>query len=382
MTARDLLADAAIPALFAGHTSEDSPALTFALSASESGRTRATSRVAASAVLLNARELEIIASALDEDGPARSADWLQRGSTHAREARVSVVLEGGARGVPVEWWSRVGDDPFGDRIIADLTAHGVHCADVTHDQSRPTGVYFKERHGHSTEVHYYRAGSAASAMSLDDLDGLRLHERRLLHLTGITPALSPSCDQLVEQMLRAPRNNTVSFDVNHRPALWPDVPTAAGRLEVLANLADIVLIGRDEGERLWGCKDASEIRAVLPSPRVLIVKNADVEAVAFVASPHGTDTVHRVPALTVEVVEPVGAGDAFAAGYLAGWLAGESPRVSLRTGHVLAAHALLSTADVAPALQAREVDRLRHLDDEQWGALRLPLDDAHEKATT
>lgn len=301
---------------------------------------------------------------------------------HVAGAEANVARGLAARGVPVEWWSRVGEDPFGDRIITDLTAHGVHCADVARDSRRPTGVYFKERHGQSTEVHYYRAGSAASAMSLDDLDGLHLHQRRLLHLTGIAPALSPSCDQLVEHMLRAPRNNIVSFDVNHRPALWPDLPTAAARLEVLANLADIVFIGRDEAQRLWGCTDATDIRTVLSAPHVLIVKDADVEAVAFVASSHGTDTVHRVPALTVEVVEPVGAGDAFAAGYLAGWLAGESPRVSLRSGHVLAAHALLSTADVAPALRAREFDRLRHLDDEQWARLRLPLDAAFQKATT
>ncbi|MDQ1124020.1 sugar kinase [Microbacterium trichothecenolyticum] len=299
---------------------------------------------------------------------------------HVAGAEANVARGLAARGVAVEWWSRLGDDPFGERVLADLTRHGVDHPAVVRDERRPTGVYFKERRGDTTVVRYYRAGSAASVMSVDDLDGLRLGERRLIHLSGISPALSPRCDALVEHILRAPRTAAVSFDVNHRPALWPDTATAAERLRVLADAADVVFVGRDEAERLWGCSDAQGVRAVLPSPRTLVVKDADVDAVALVVSADGTDAVHRVPALAVDVVEPVGAGDAFAAGYLAGWLTEEHPRLSLRSGHLMAAHALRSSADVALAPVEAEFERLRHLDDDEWSALRVADESRPEKA--
>jgi 2-dehydro-3-deoxygluconokinase len=292
---------------------------------------------------------------------------------HVAGAEANVASGLASQGVPVQWWSRVGADPFGTRILAELAIRGVSCSAVERDAARPTGVYFKERpHGSSTTVHYYRAGSAASAMSIGDLPGLRLDDRRLVHLTGITPALSPTCDELVEAILKRPRNTVISFDVNYRPALWPDRAAAADRLRELADSADIVFVGRDEGELLWGARDAAALRSILQAPRTLVVKDADTEAVAF----HRTDdddTVHSVPALAVHVVEPVGAGDAFAAGYLAARLEGLNVQLSLRSGHLLAGHALLSAADVAPAVDPAVLDRLRRLDDDSWSALQLPL---------
>ncbi|WP_166404636.1 sugar kinase [Labedella endophytica] len=292
---------------------------------------------------------------------------------HVAGAEANVASGLAALGVPVEWWSRVGRDPFGERVVGELARRGVSCVDVARDADRPTGVYFKDSVGSRTSVHYYRAGSAASAMSTRDLPSLRLQERRLIHVTGITPALSPSCDELIDDVLSAPRSPLVSFDVNHRPALWPDVATAADRLRTLADRADLVFVGRDEGERLWGTSDAEGIRALLPSPSSVIVKDDDIEAVAFVRADGERDTIHRVPALSVRVVETVGAGDAFAAGYLASWLERTDVVQALRSGHLSAGLALLSASDVPTPLDPREFDRLRRLDDDGWKAVRLPL---------
>jgi 2-dehydro-3-deoxygluconokinase len=131
----------------------------------------------------------------------------------------------------------------------------------------------------------------------------------------------------------------VSFDVNHRPALWAD-DVAARALDALARRADLVLVGRDEAERLWGTMDAAAIRDRFPDVPELVVKDGDVGATAFV----GDLTVFE-PAIRVDVVEAVGAGDAFAGGYLAALLSDAPVPERLQAGHARAALTLQTTGD-------------------------------------
>ena len=265
-------------------------------------------------------------------------------------------------GVPVQWVSRVGDDPFGRRILRTVAACGVDVSGVEIDRHRPTGLLIKEPRVSATRVHYYRTNSAAASMT----DAVILHERvrsaPLLHLTGITPALSPSCAHLVRTAL-APgehRARVVSFDVNYRPALWRDPPGMT--LLRLANQADIVFVGLDEADNLWGpCPDAETVRALIPDPQVLVVKDGPRAATAFTGS-----TATCVPALRVPVVEVVGAGDAFAAGFLAGVLRGESTETALRRGHITAASALQVTGDHGPLLPVATFQRLLTASDQDW----------------
>lgn len=276
-------------------------------------------------------------------------------SVHVAGAEANTASALAALGVDVEWYSRVGDDPFGARVREELRTRGVVCSAVAVDPGRPTAVYFKDPHG-GTGVHYYRRGSAAAAMSPADLRLCALPERRLVHVTGITAALSSQCDALVASLIARPRRHRVSFDVNMRPSLWSSVAAASRRLQELADDCDIVFVGLDEATDLWGCEDAAQVAEVLPSPEVVVVKDSDREAVAIVRS-HGTARVHREPALQVEVREPVGAGDAFAAGFLDAWLRGRPIESCLRRGHAVAARALLSEGDV-PTLDLVEVDAL------------------------
>jgi 2-dehydro-3-deoxygluconokinase len=278
----------------------------------------------------------------DPPGPLRHASTLTM-STAGAEANVAVHLA--ALGLRTAFVSRVGDDPFGELLSDRLTAAGVDTLLAT-DPAAPTGVYFKDPAAAGTRVHYYRAGSAASAMDASIWAGCP--RARVVHLSGITPALSATCADLVATGLgeRPVPGAVMSFDVNYRPGLWP-AARAAPVLAGLANLADIVFVGLDEAAALWGTTTPGQVRDVLFRPATLVVKDGAVGATGY-----GPEGVTFEDALAVDVVEPVGAGDAFAAGYLFGLLSGRSPRDRLRLGHHLAGAVLRTVADVGRPLSA------------------------------
>ncbi|MFG1884084.1 sugar kinase [Micromonospora sp. NPDC049102] len=255
----------------------------------------------------------------------------------------------------VTWVSRVGDDPFGRVVVRHVADAGVHVDLVTVDPSAPTGLYVKDPGPTATAVHYYRAGSAASRMDSGALADPRLAGARVLHLSGITPALSASCRALVEQAVtdRPLTGALVSFDINHRARLWP-AERAAPVLRDLADRSDVVFVGQDEAYALWGATDPAAVRRLLPGPQTVIVKDGAVDATALLRDAEPV----VVPAPRVSVVEPVGAGDAFAAGYLAGLLRDLDPTRRLRLGHLVAAQALGSTGDSAPLPPPSWFDRL------------------------
>ncbi|WP_260219388.1 sugar kinase [Streptomyces gossypii] len=336
-------------------------------------------------------------------------------------------------GHPTRWISRVGADGFGDHLVRTIAAAGVDTSAVQRDPYRPTGVYFRtdgERAtsadgapaeeggtgarpgpqpepsaeppaGTTAEVAYYRAGSAASAMSPRTVDLGAAFAGRVLHLTGITPALSGDCLALL-RTLTARRHGRhrplVSFDVNYRVALWRDQaadPGPAVLLE-LARGCDLVFVGEDEAEAAWGVTGGPEaIRAALPEPDVLVVKQGATGAVAFVRDQGSTpqtepgqepapnpapDRTVYAPGLRVEVVAHVGAGDAFAAGFLSATLRGLPLRQRLRHGHLLAAAALTVPGDLAEPPARAHADRLAALSPDEWGTLRLGPGWTTEKA--
>lgn len=276
-------------------------------------------------------------------------------SVGGAESNVACALV--ALGHRAAWLGRVGDDPLGRRVLDDLADRGVDVSAARTDRRRPTGLYFKDPGPDGTVVHYHRRGSAASAMdpALADLPFLR--RARVLHLSGITPALSDSCSALATRLVaqRAVRGPLISFDVNHRPSLWRDRPhDAASVLLDLARAADLVFVGRDEAETLWGTRTAAAVRDLLgprDTGRTLVVKDAGYGATAYGAD--GTEAF--VPAPATRIVDLVGAGDAFAAGYLAALLEGRTPEAGLRLGHLAAASALATHEDAVPMCQTAPV---------------------------
>ncbi|MFE1167465.1 sugar kinase [Nocardiopsis sp. NPDC058789] len=275
--------------------------------------------------------------------------------TGGAESNVAMAL---ARlGHRAAWVSRVGADPFG-RMVTDAVARcGVDVRGVEVDPDLPTGLYVKDTAPGGAGVLYYRRGSAASMMSVVDGEKVWSRGPRLVHLSGITPALSSRAAALVRDLLDRRSGNGAlrCFDVNHRPALW-DAREAGPVLLDLARRADVVFVGRDEAERLWGTPAVEDVRAVLPEVPTLVVKDAEHGATSF----DGADTVF-VPAPSVEVVEEVGAGDAFAAGYLSGLLDGLPPERRLSLGHVTAGEVLRSRGDTLERVPD-EVARIRASD--------------------
>ncbi|MGL3151006.1 sugar kinase [Microbacterium sp. A82] len=271
--------------------------------------------------------------------------------SHAHEASIGLAgaesnVAAGlvAAGRRAAWASRLGADPLGARIGSELERRGVDLW-TENDPDAPTGVMFKDPGAEGSAVYYYRRGSAASAMMPGFLSAERLAGIRFVHTTGITPALSETCRQMVDQLFIDARaaGARVSFDVNDRRALW-SMEDAAATLARLANAADITFVGRDEAERIWGTATAAEIRAYLPGCAVLIVKDGDIGATAF----DGDADPVFVAAPTVDVVEPVGAGDAFAAGFLAATVEGLPLAECLQAGHVAAERVLTIAADMPP----------------------------------
>ncbi|MEV1078965.1 sugar kinase [Streptomyces sp. NPDC050211] len=390
--------------------------------------------------------------------PGRLADVpsFDRGIGGA-ESNVACVLA--AAGHSARWVSRVGTDGFGDHLTEAIGGYGVDVSAVRRDPERPTGVYFRTAGDRATDAHevaYYRAGSAASAMAVENVDMGAVRAGRVLHLSGITAALSDECFGLLWQ-LTAPRPDRplISFDVNFRPGLWHDADGPRVLLD-LARRADIVFVGTDEARTAWGITGGPEkIRELLPEPGVLVVKEGARGATAFSQTqPAGSraagaaeggpadswhpshpaadsahpsrpaagsraagaaegelaDSAHPsrpaagsraagaarvgaggnpqapgsathprptatpvtfVPALNVTPVAAVGAGDAFAAGFLSGTLRELPVRDRIRHGHLMAAATLTAPGDLAPPPARDTADRLAALDDEAWGTLRL-----------
>lgn len=253
-------------------------------------------------------------------------------------AESNVAAHVASFGHAARWFSRLGDDPLGHRIVRQLAGRGIDVSSVVLDGQHPTGVYVKDP-GHG--VRYYRAGSAATRLSADDAAGVDFGGVSILHVSGITAAISGSAAAFLDAVIGAAQDAGVgvSFDVNHRASLW-DATAAAPALLALARRADVVFVGRDEAETLWGTTDATSVRALLPEVAELVVKDGDVGATVFTAD----DTVFE-PAPPVDVVEVVGAGDAFAGGYLGALLDRAPLAERLRRGHARAALTLQTTSD-------------------------------------
>lgn len=320
----------------------------------------------------------------DRTGPLEHVEAF-RHTVGGAEANVARGLA--ALGVPAAWVGRVGADGFGRRVLAELAASGVDTSAVEVDPRRPTGLYVKETGPDGSVLHYYREGSAGSALSPALLDVPVLRDAPLVHLSGITPALSDGAHDLVSELLRrrVPGRLT-SFDLNYRPALWPPGSDPAATLRPLLDAAGLVLLGADEAEAVLGTADPEKLRALLPGPDTIVLKDdrhrataitRDVAAEAPAATRDDTtidargDVFVTEPALRVEVVEPVGAGDAFAAGFLAGTLRGLDPRGRLRLGHLAAAGALVVPGDHGPPPPPDRVAALLAATPAEWAATTI-----------
>jgi 2-dehydro-3-deoxygluconokinase len=231
-------------------------------------------------------------------------------------------------GCSVGWFSQIGDDPLGAGIVKAIRGEGVDVSRVLRTTAAPTGLMLREAVRGKLSVYYYRAGSAASKLGPSDLDEAYIGQAGILHLTGITPALSLSCREAALAAVAASKRQgvKVSFDPNLRLKLWT-IEEARPVLLELAAQADYFLPGYDELQLLYETDDEAAILARLRElPGVSIVKSAG-EMNWIVQQ----GAVTKVPFTKAErVVDTVGAGDGFCAGFLAGISKGYTPEDAVR----------------------------------------------------
>lgn len=272
------------------------------------------------------------------------------------ESNVAIALS--RLGTPVTWVGRVGTDSLGDLIVRELRAEGVTTGAIR-EESAPTGLMIKERRlPHLQRVWYYRRGSAGSRLEPADLPDELFTDTALVHLTGITPALSETAAAAVRASIDAARRAgaRVSLDLNYRSALWP--PEVAGPcLRELSAMADIVFAGADEAALALDTEttDPAELARRIASlgPTQVIIKLGVAGCLALVDG-----ETYRQSAVPVQVVDTVGAGDAFVAGYLAELVSGKAVEARLALAVRAGAFACLAHGDWEGLPRRSELDLL------------------------
>jgi 2-dehydro-3-deoxygluconokinase len=277
-----------------------------------------------------------------ETGPLRYvADFrLKLGGTESNFAIALARL-----GISAGWFSRLGDDELGRFIAHHVRGEGVDLSRVIVDPEAPTGLYLKEISAvGDTTVYYYRRGSAASRLSPQDLDRDYLAGARWLHVTGITPALSESCREAVIVAVERARASglEVSFDPNLRLKLWT-VERAREVLFPILRRCTVLLGGMEELSLLLDVQeaDAAADWALGQGVEIAAIKLGADGALVATAAERRTVAPFRIP----RVVDTVGAGDGFDAGFVAGRLLGRDPWQAAELGNAVGAHALMVEGD-------------------------------------
>lgn len=288
-----------------------------------------------------------------ENSPLRYVHYF---SKHVAGAESNVAIGLTRLGHSVGWISRLGNDEFGRYIYNFLRGEGVDVSQVKFDPAAPTGIFFKERLGlGETKVYYYRRDSAASRLKPEDLDREYIAGARYLHITGITPALSPSCYETVKAAIDMAKEAGVKviLDPNIRLKLWSKEEARKVILE-LCSKADIILPGLSEGEILLGKNTPEDIAKELLGLGAQIVVVKIGAGGAYYASPdeEGLEPGFRLP----QVIDNVGAGDGFAAGFIAGILKGTTLKEAVRMANAVGAFATTVKGDIEalPTLEQLE----------------------------
>ena len=291
--------------------------------------------------------------------PLRHARTLQLGVGGA-ESNVAI---GAARlGITTSWTGRVGDDELGRMVLRELQAEGVRTF-ASMDVTKPTAIMLKaSRTSHSTHVTYYRTDSAGSALGPGDVNPELLRRATVFHTSAITPALSPTASDAVRKCVEicGDSETLVSIDLNFRRALWSE-QEAREEFRWLAARADVVFATEAEARIACAGPDAGSLAHQLASMGggIAVVKQGQRGAIASI---HGQE--HNVDPVPVLAVDPVGAGDAFAAGFLAGMIRGHEPTESLRWAALMGAWAAATTGDWQGLPSLAELDTLPRTPDD------------------
>ncbi|WJQ05546.1 sugar kinase (plasmid) [Geobacillus stearothermophilus] len=303
-------------------------------------------------------ETMVLLTAPDQLGKIKDSSILIKGIGGA-ESNVAIGLS--RLGHRVTWVSRVGNDPFGEEILYRLRAEGVDTEHVIVDPKHRTGLMLKQRSllGEPT-VFYFRENSAASHLKKEDIKEEVICSARILHVTGITPALSASCQETVLEAVKMAKKNgvKVSFDPNLRLKLW-SIDEARRVLMPLIMYSDYFFPGLEEARLLLN-NPHMDVESIIRH-----FLDLGIERVVLKLGHEGCVTANReetvyVEGFKVKEIDPVGAGDGFCAGYLSGVLKNLSPKECAQRGNIVGALAVTDWGDYSGYPTAYELERILH----------------------
>ncbi|MEU9330523.1 sugar kinase [Streptomyces canus] len=293
-----------------------------------------------------------------DPGPFTLGTTLRLGIAGA-ESNVAVGVS--RLGGSATWIGRVSDDELGDLVLRELRAEGV--TTVAARDPAPTSLLLKERRTSThSRTRYYRTHTAGARLTAGDIPEHLVAGAAVLHITGITPALGEGPAAAVTRAvdIAAAAGVTISLDVNFRSLLWSEAE-ARSVLRPLLCRSDLVFAGPHEAALVvpgaYGPEELAKGICDL-GPAGAVIKLGEEGAYALLDG-----QPHRQPAVPVRVHDTVGAGDAFAAGYLAELLAGEPPERRLRTAALLGAFAVSTAGDWEGLPRRSELGLLDHHDD-------------------
>jgi 2-dehydro-3-deoxygluconokinase len=249
---------------------------------------------------------------------------------------------------------------WGDRTMRELTGHGIDCSGVLRRPASRMGLYFLEYGAapRPVRVLYDRRGSALSGLTADEVQWGLVQRARLLHISGVTAALGDNLRDVIRRALdeAAGADTPVSFDVNYRSRLWT-APQARGFFTEIFSRLRYLFVGADDAETVFGLAGSPDhvlhgLRAL--APRAVIALTMGEAGSAVLAD----GAVWRPSKLyAVSVVDRVGAGDAYAAGFLWATLDGRPPQQAVDAGTALAALKCTVWGDM-PLVTRGELDEL------------------------
>jgi 2-dehydro-3-deoxygluconokinase len=271
---------------------------------------------------------------------ARALD-VQIGGAEANVAAACARL-----GLRTAWISALPDNPWGERVRRELVGHGIDCAYVRMLPGTRLGLYFLEYGVAPRPVHvlYDRRDSAFSRLTPEAVDWEPVRRARLVHVSGITPALGTNARMLVERIFGEAA--ALSFDINYRSALWTPAEARTFAESVLPR-ARYIFLGRMEAQTVFGLDGSAEdvldaLARRAPKATIALLQGGDGSTVF-----DGGRIWHPTIRHTVQMVDPIGAGDAYVAGYLWATLGGRAPQDAVNVAATVAALKCSTWGDVA-----------------------------------
>ena len=250
-------------------------------------------------------------------------------------AEVNVAVALARLGLKAQYFSRFGNDQLGSVMLADIEAEGVDVSLAKRVDSFTGAMVRNPGKTAPVEISYLRKGSAASTIEPGDILDSYISSTRWLHATGITCAISESGAKTVKHALEKAAQLKIksSFDLNIRRKLWSE-DAARKVLEPLARDVELLIGGEDEYQVVFGKVDPKQILAEVNKRgcKIAVMTKGDQKMRFSIDGNYEEITPPKVVA-----VDPVGSGDAFTGGVIAGLLSGMSAKGALEQGSICGA---------------------------------------------